>query len=86
MITCMATYIETNTNRHSGGNERYEPVPGAKDGTRMDETTIKTVGVIIISRDLKSLPVIQKRSRLYNDGKKKENKSEKNNTLRRRQH
>ena len=33
--------------------------------------------IIIINRDLKSLPVIKHRSRLYNDGKKEEKKSEK---------
>ena len=35
--------------------------------------------IIIIDRDLKSLRVIKNRSRLYNDGKKKKKKSEKNN-------
>ena len=33
--------------------------------------------IIIINRDLKSLPVNKHRSRLYNDGRKKEKKSEK---------
>ena len=33
--------------------------------------------IIIINRDLKNLPVIKHRSRLYNDGKKNEKKSEK---------
>ena len=42
------------------------------------EKVLLIIIIIIINRDLKSLPVIKNRSRLYNDGKKKEKKSEKN--------
>ena len=42
-----------------------------------DEVVLLMI-IIIINRDLKSLPVIKNRSRLYNDGNEKEKKSEKN--------